>query len=98
MSHLEQADAILLSAADNVATVLRAVSAGEQLAIRRGEQTSIIVARDAVPLCHKISLAEIPAGATVTKYGEPIGAASCPIAAGAHVHVHNMISLRARRA
>ena len=98
MSHLVKADAILLSAADNVATVLRAVAAGEQIAIRQGERTCVLVASEAVPLCHKISLAPIITGAAVTKYGESIGAASRPIAAGAHVHVHNMVSLRARRA
>jgi hypothetical protein len=32
----------------------------------------------------------------VRKYGEAIGAAREPIAAGAHVHVHNLVSLRAR--
>jgi hypothetical protein len=34
----------------------------------------------------------------VRKYGQTIGAASADIAAGSHVHVHNLVSLRARPA
>jgi hypothetical protein len=39
----------------------------------------------------------MPAGHHIRKYGAAIGEATAAIAAGAHVHVHNLRSLRARR-
>jgi len=39
---------------------------------------------------HKYARCAIAAGAPVIKYGLPIGHATCPIAAGEHVHVHNL--------
>jgi hypothetical protein len=89
-------DAISLSPSDNVATALRAVEAGEFLRVRRGAEIATVVALEPIPLCHKVSLSPIDAAAPVIKYGHPIGAASAPIPAGAHVHVHNMRSARAR--
>src|SRR3954471_9072262 len=90
------ADAIRLSARDNVASVLRAVAAGERLSVRCGPDTVTVAARQAIPLCHKISLGDLPAGAPVLKYGQPIGLTTAAVAVGDHVHVHNMRSARAR--
>ncbi len=39
---------------------------------------------------HKYAIAPIPAGENIIKYGNPIGHAVCDIAAGDHVHTHNM--------
>jgi len=39
---------------------------------------------------------DIAEGSKITKYAETIGIASQPIAAGEHVHVHNVESVRAR--
>ncbi|MBQ6829851.1 MAG: altronate dehydratase [Clostridia bacterium] len=39
---------------------------------------------------HKYALRDIAAGENVIKYGNPIGHAICAIAAGEHVHTHNM--------
>lgn len=49
-----------------------------------------IVLREAVPALHKVALVAIPAGTTVVRYGQPIGLATRDIAAGEHVHVHNL--------
>ena len=91
-------DAISLSPADNVATALRAVGPGERLRVRCGAAVATVVALEPIPLCHKVSLAPMEPEAPVIKYGHAIGAASAPIPAGAHVHVHNMRSARARKA
>ena len=40
--------------------------------------------------------APIHAGEAVIKYGSPIGLATAEIAAGAHVHTHNLASTRGR--
>lgn len=47
---------------------------------------------DAVTLGHKVAARAIAAGEKIVKYGVPIGSATADIAAGAHVHVHNMQS------
>ncbi len=44
----------------------------------------------AVPRGHKIATQAIAAGAKVLRYGQIIGVATQPIAAGEHVHVHNL--------
>jgi altronate dehydratase len=83
---------IVISAADNVATALEPLDAGRSLRI--GEVD--ITAAEAIPRGHKIALRAIRAGEPVVKYGSPIGSASADIAAGAHVHTHNVNSARGR--
>jgi len=85
-------DAIRLSPDDNVATLLRAVTKGER--VRVGDVA--VQAAENIALCHKIALVDLKPGDRVLKYGDPIGEATQAIAAGAHVHVHNLRSLRAR--
>ena len=69
---------IRLDASDNVATARRALAPGEE-----GATTP-------VPRGHKMALSSIAMGAPVTKYAQVIGYAAEDIAAGAHVHVHNL--------
>jgi altronate dehydratase len=45
---------------------------------------------------HKLARRPIARGEVVAKYGQPIGRATADIAAGEHVHVHNVESLRGR--
>ena len=84
--------AIVVSERDNVATALEPLDAGAALAI--GDAT--IAVRDRIPEGHKIAIQAIAAGAAVVKYGSPIGTATTDIAAGAHVHTHNLASTRGR--
>ena len=84
--------AIVISADDNVATALEAIEPGQT--VRAG--TSTVTAAEAIPRGHKIALRAIAAGDRVIKYGSPIGTASHEIAAGAHVHTHNVASARGR--
>jgi altronate hydrolase len=84
--------AIVISAEDNVATALEAIERGQ--AVRAGGDT--VTAAEAIPRGHKIALRAIHAGDRVIKYGSPIGTASSEIAAGAHVHTHNVASARGR--
>ena len=78
--------ALQIDPADSVATLIDPVSAGD--AVAAGEAR--LVAREAIPRGHKIALADIAAGADVIKYGVPIGHATRAIAAGEHVHTHNL--------
>lgn len=88
--------ATLLNARDNVATVLQDVAPGETVRIERDSAALEIVAREKIPLCHKIALCDLQTGDVVIKYGECVGEATTPIARGSCVHVHNMRSRRAR--
>ena len=83
---MSSSPAIILSPADNVAVVRRNVSAGEPLAM----ESATVVARDNVPLGHKIARRLIPRGAEVIKYGMSIGSTSVDIRPGEWVHVHNI--------
>jgi hypothetical protein len=82
-----------LAPADNVATALRPLQAGEVVAL---DGRSITV-REPVPLCHKLALGDLEVGAAVIKYGQPIGVVTATVVAGAHLHVHNMRSARGRQ-
>src|ERR1700734_3495305 len=47
-------------------------------------------AAESIPSGHKIAPVGIAAGEPVRKYGQVIGVATRDIAAGTHVHVHNL--------
>ncbi|HEY6214862.1 MAG TPA: UxaA family hydrolase [Vicinamibacterales bacterium] len=84
--------ALVVSARDNVATALEPLAAGA--AIAAGSET--VTVAEAIPRGHKLALRAIRAGEAVVKYGHAIGTASRDIAAGAHVHTHNVASARGR--
>jgi len=80
-------NAVRIHPADNVATLLCDVAAGASVSWD-GEKS--ITTRESVPEGHKLALGGIPLGAAVRKYGHPIGTAGRDIAAGEHVHTHNL--------
>jgi altronate dehydratase small subunit len=82
--------AIRLDARDNVAVATDALAAGEEVAFDGGSVTLA----DAIPVGHKFAIDAIERDAHVYKYGEVIGIAIRSIPAGAHVHVHNVLSAR----
>ena len=75
---------------DNVATALVPLEPGAVVEMDGLEVT----VREPIPLCHKVALADLPAGTAVLKYSQPIGRTTTAVRAGAHVHVHNMASNR----
>jgi altronate dehydratase len=83
---------LVISERDNVATALEALEPGRQI----DAGGAVVVAVDAIPAGHKIALRPIGAGTAVIKYGSPIGTAVGDIAAGSHVHTHNVASSRGR--
>lgn len=90
-------DAIALTASDNVATVLRPVSAGEVLLVHRGAEEIEVRVLERIPFGHKIALSDIRQGGAILKYGTAIGQATALITGGTHVHTHNLRSNRATR-
>jgi len=69
---------VRLSDADNVVTAIAPLEIGEEGATQM------------IPRGHKLATAAIPRGAPVLKYAQVIGYAAEDIAAGAHVHTHNL--------
>ncbi len=47
-----------------------------------------------VPLGPKVAMRNVPKGQPVSKYGRPVGKAVQAIAKGAHVHTHNLKTMR----
>ena len=74
--------ALRLHRDDSVATALRDLA--------RGETVLGVTVSDSLPRGHKMALRAIVAGEAVMKYGAPIGRATRAIAAGEHVHSHNL--------
>jgi hypothetical protein len=89
--------ATALAESDNVAVALRPIGAGERVVVRTPRGAREVVAREAIPLCHKIALADIASGEPLVKYGACIGEATAAIACGAWVHTHNVVSRRGRK-
>jgi hypothetical protein len=83
---------LMISGRDNVATALQALAAGREIDVNG----LAVIVREPIPSGHKVALRPIPAGEVVIKYGSPIGTATAAIAAGDHVHVHNVASSRGR--
>jgi altronate hydrolase len=78
--------AIHLNPTDNVAIARVPLTAGQTLRLAGLEVT---VARD-IPMGHKVALTPIARGEHVRRYGQNIGVATQDIAAGAHIHTHNL--------
>lgn len=75
-------DFVRLDPSDNVVTATRALEAGQPV---ENCATNALI-----PSGHKIATTEIPKGAEIRKYAQIIGYAAEEIAAGDHVHSHNV--------
>jgi altronate hydrolase len=74
---------LLIDPRDDVAVALSALAAGD--AVAQG-----VTATAEIPAGHKVALRAVAKGRPVHKYGWPIGHATADIAAGDHVHSHNL--------
>lgn len=86
------AKAIRISAGDNVATLLDACAAGEEVIVRGDARVLRLAAVEAIAEGHKVALVTIPDGGPVIKFGTVIGTARRPMAPGSWVHLHNLAS------
>ena len=76
---------VILSELDSVAVARRALAGGSRV-----ESLGLDALND-IPAGHKIACRAIASGQPVLKYGQVIGIASRDIAAGEHVHTHNVV-------
>jgi hypothetical protein len=79
---------VLLSPGDNVLVCAGPITAGQSIVID-GER---FAAPQDVPTGHKVARRALAVGEKVIKYGAPIGSVVAPVARGAHVHGHNLVS------
>ena len=83
---------LVISDRDNVATALQPLQVGQVITVAG----ATVTVTEAIASGHKVALCAIAPGEPVMKYGSPIGTASETIAAGSHVHTHNVASSRGR--
>ena len=86
MTHSDTIDVVHIHPSDNVAIAARTLKKGETIAVggRR-----ITLSGD-VKQGHKVALADVAPGASVTRYGQRIGQATAAIRPGEWVHTHNL--------
>lgn len=80
--------AVHIVSTDNVATAVGDLGPGEVIVVD-GASVRLTAA---IVRGHKFAVAPIAQGAAVVKFGFPIGIASAAIAAGEHVHSHNLVT------
>jgi altronate dehydratase small subunit len=85
---MSKANILQLSPADNVGVVVATLKPGDTLVF---DGRTFAVDKD-LPFGHKVALRDIAAGEKIIKFGAPIGSATRAIAAGEHVHTHNIKS------
>ena len=90
--------AMLLSANDNIATLLEDAFEKEIVKIWDWNKDLVgsIVCISKISTGHKISIKNIAVGEPIFKYGHVIGKALSAIKMGEWVHVHNLESMRGR--
>ena len=86
-------DALIMDPKDNVVTCVRDVKAGEVVHYRSKNEDLEILAKEAIPFSHKISLTDLEEGQEVIKYGELIGKTTRKINAGCLVEHNNIYSV-----
>ncbi len=82
---------------DNVGVVVvEGLTAGTAMlgVITETDSELSMMARDDIPIGHKVALTDLKDGDTVIKYGEDIGRMIGEAKTGEHVHVHNLKTKR----
>jgi (2R)-sulfolactate sulfo-lyase subunit alpha len=80
---------------DAVAVAVQDVEPGEAHAIYMDSDRAVTIrVTEAIPLGHKVALVDLGEGDEVIEYSVRIGVTRQPVAAGQHVHVHNIRSAR----
>jgi (2R)-sulfolactate sulfo-lyase subunit alpha len=80
---------------DHVAVAVQDVDPGRVRTVYMDSDREVeLEATEAIPLGHKIALADLDAGADVIEYGVRVGVTRSAIRRGGLVHVHNMRSAR----
>jgi (2R)-sulfolactate sulfo-lyase subunit alpha len=81
---------------DDVGVATMDLAAGEvvEAVTLEGDPVAEVRLAEDIPLAHKVAMRDMDAGHDLVEYGRPIGSTSTAVAAGAHVHTHNLRSRR----
>lgn len=79
---------LLMSPEDNCLIVRTQLAAGDAVEIDGVR----VVLPEAVPLGYKVARITLAPGDKVLRYGAPIGTVTAPVARGAILHTHNLVS------
>jgi (2R)-sulfolactate sulfo-lyase subunit alpha len=81
---------------DDVGVAVMDLKAGSEIgaATLEGASLGSVKLAEDVPLGHKVAMRQLAQDKHIIEYGRVIGRATQPIASGAHVHVHNIRTLR----
>lgn len=81
---------------DHVGVAVEPIKAGETvIGIYMDDDSSVeVVARDDIPLGHKIAVRDTDGDPSVLEYGIKIGNATEPLTVGDYVHTHNLKTAR----
>ena len=82
---------------DNVGVVVvEGLTAGTEMlcVVTEDDSDFRLTAEADIPIGHKVALADLAEGDTVTKYGEDIGRMVGPAVKGGHVHTQNLKTKR----
>lgn len=88
--------ALVMNPRDAVAVLLDSAKGGDPATLLDLDLQVLgtVEVRGGIERFHKVAIREMAEGESVVKFGEVIGRASCQIARGDHVHVHNVVSAR----
>lgn len=81
---------------DSVGVAVTEIKAGETVEgwVMKEDVTISMVAKNDIPLGHKIALKDVAVGDSIIKYQVKIGKVYAPITKGEHVHIHNLKTAR----
>lgn len=91
-------NAMIIDPKDNVAVAIEPIAAGDTVTYLKEGKTVSLKATEDITIYHKLAYpGPSKRGEPVVKYGEHIGVATEQIPEGAHVHVHNVESMKEDR-
>ena len=81
---------------DDVGVAVRDLQAGEEVGVvtLEGQEHGSLTLTTDVPLGHKVAMRDMPDGHKLLKYGRSVGQTTQAIPCGAHVHTHNLKTMR----
>jgi (2R)-sulfolactate sulfo-lyase subunit alpha len=81
---------------DDVGVAVEDLKKGSKVGVvtLEGEAAGSVMLLHNVPLGHKVAMRAMAKDKPVIKYGRPVGKAVAAIERGAHVHTHNVKTLR----
>jgi altronate hydrolase len=87
---IPQENVLLLHPDDDVAIAKADLPSGKKLLAHSPRSAAPFQTQQPIPSGHKVALHAVAASQPVRRYGQVIGFATQPIAAGEHVHTHNL--------